>query len=145
MSLREPFTSIWQRIANGGSFELIEALFLRLLGFIYIAAFASLWPQIVALVGSHGIVPADQMLPPMREALGARVFLEVPTLFWFGINDAALVWFCALGCIAGAALLAGFFSRTAAALCFVLYLSLVLVGRTLFWVFFFVVAVLVHV
>ncbi|HEX3684999.1 MAG TPA: lipase maturation factor family protein [Bryobacteraceae bacterium] len=129
MSLREPFTSIWQRLANYGSFELIEALFLRLLGFIYIVAFASLWPQIVGLVGSHGIVPADQMLPPMREALGARVFIEVPTLFWFGINDAALVWFCALGCIAGVALLAGFFSRTAAALCFLLYLSLVLVGQ----------------
>lgn len=129
MSLREPFTRIWQRFGKHGSFELIEALFLRLLGLIYIAAFGSLWPQIDGLVGSHGIVPADQMMPSMREALGARVFLEVPTLFWFGINDAALVWFCAFGCIAGVALVVGFFSRTAAALCFLLYLSLVLVGQ----------------
>ena len=129
MSLRGAFNNIWRRIANHSSFELLEALFLRLLGLIYIAAFASLWPQIAGLVGSHGIVPAEQMMPSMREALGARVFLEVPTLFWFGINDTALVWSCALGCIAGAALMIGFFSRTSAALCFFLYLSLVLVGQ----------------
>lgn len=129
MSLREPFDRIWQRIANPGSFELTEALFLRLLGLIYIAAFASLWPQIDGLIGSHGIVPAVKVLPSMREALGARVFLDIPTLFWLGINDAALVWFCALGCVAGAALVIGFFSRAAAATCFLLYLSLVLVGQ----------------
>ncbi len=33
-------------------------LFLRLLGFVYFCAFASLVPQIVGLAGSHGIVPA---------------------------------------------------------------------------------------
>jgi len=129
MSLHEPFSKIWQRIANPGSFELTEALFLRLLGLIYITAFGSLWPQIGGLVGSQGIVPAAQAMASMRGALGARVFFEVPTLFWFGINDTLLTLFCALGCAAGAVLVVGFFSRTAAAICFLLYLSLVLVGQ----------------
>lgn len=129
MSSREPFSSLWRRIKTPGSFELTEALFLRLLGLTYLAAFGSLWPQIDGLVGSRGIVPAAQVMPAMRETVGVRAFLEAPTLFWLGINDAALVWFCALGCIAGAALAAGFFVRSAAAICFVLYLSLVLVGQ----------------
>jgi hypothetical protein len=129
MNIRESFTSLWRHIGNPGPFELTEALFVRLLGLIYIAAFGSLWPQVIGLVGSRGIVPAAQALPAMRDVLGPRAFLEAPTLFWFGINDAALVWFCALGCVAGAALVAGFFIRSAAAICFVLYLSLVLVGQ----------------
>jgi lipase maturation factor 1 len=129
MNLREPFSSVWQRIATPGSFELTEALFLRLLGLIYITAFGSLWPQIEGLAGSHGIIPAAQMMPSIHQALGARAFLEVPTLFWFGINDAALLSFCVLGCITGVALLIGFFSRMAALICFTLYLSLVLVAQ----------------
>lgn len=129
MSLRAAFNNIRQRIFYAGSFELTEALFLRILGLIYIAAFASLWPQIIGLAGSHGIVPATQVMSSMRQTLGSRVFFEVPTLFWFGINDAALVWFCGLGCLGGAALVAGFLSRTAAAICFLLYLSLVVVAQ----------------
>ncbi|MBV9762145.1 MAG: lipase maturation factor family protein [Acidobacteriaceae bacterium] len=104
-------------------------MFLRLLGLIYIAAFASLWPQVTGLIGSRGIVPAGQALTAMRDVLGYRALFEAPTLFWFGISDAALVWFCALGCVAGAALVVGRFARTAAAACFVLYLSLVTAGQ----------------
>lgn len=102
---------------------------MRLLGLIYVAAFGSLWPQVIGLVGSRGIVPAAQALPAMRDVLGARAFLYAPTLFWFGVDDAALLWFCALGCIAGAALVAGVSPRLAAAVCFVFYLSLVPVAQ----------------
>src|SRR5437870_2724850 len=92
-----------------GSFELTEALFLRLLGLIYLAAFGSLWPQIVGLVGSRGIVPVVQTMAAMHTQAGARVFFYVPTLFWLGINDTALVWFCIAGCIAAVSLVLGFF------------------------------------
>ena len=129
MNSPEVPAKLWRHIANPGSFELTEALFLRLLGLIYITAFGSLWPQIEGLAGSNGIVPAAQVMPAMQRALGTRAFFDVPTLFWFGISNAALVGFCIAGCVAGAALVIGFFSRTAAALCFILYLSLVLVGQ----------------
>jgi uncharacterized membrane protein YphA (DoxX/SURF4 family) len=129
MDARELLRNLYRRIAHPDSFELTEALFLRLLGLIYITAFGSLWPQIEGLAGSNGIVPAAQVMSAMRSAWGARAFLEAPTLFWFGISDAALVGFCIAGCVAAAALLIGVFSRTAAGVCFVLYLSLVLVAQ----------------
>src|SRR5688572_9275263 len=47
------------------SYVFSRFLFLRLLGIVYFCAFASLVPQIVGLVGSHGIAPAgvsDTML-----------------------------------------------------------------------------------
>src|SRR5581483_2559049 len=75
------------------------------------------------------IQPAIQVMTAMRTELGARAFFYVPTLFWFGVSDAALVWFCVLGCIASLLLVIGFFPRCAAAVCFVLYLSLVSVGQ----------------
>lgn len=133
MSLRDAsvrlFKSLANTFANPGPFELTQALFLRLLGLIYLAAFGSLWPQIVGLVGSHGVVPVAQVMTAMHREAGARVFSYVPTLFWFAMADSSLVWFCALGCVASLFLVAGFFSRVAAAVCWVLYLSLVAVGE----------------
>lgn len=110
-------------------FELTEALFLRLLGLIYLAAFGSFWPQIRGLTGSHGIVPAAQLLLAMREQLGARRIVELPTLFWFGVSDAALVWVCMAGCVAALLLVIGLFPRWTAAACFAFYLSIVSIGQ----------------
>jgi hypothetical protein len=129
MNLRETFNKAPGRLTAPSAHELTEALFLRLLGLIYIAAFASLWPQIVGLVGSHGISPAVQLMSAMRGSMGARVFREVPSLFWLFQSDGALVWFCIIGCAAGALLVLDWFSRGAAVICFVLYLSLATVGQ----------------
>ncbi len=129
MNLRESGSSFLDALKNPGSFELTEAVFLRLLGLIYLAAFGSLWPQMVGLVGSHGIVPVAQAMAMMRQEAGARVFWDVPTLFWLGNSDSALVGCCIAGCLAAVSLTLGFFSRSAAAVCFVLYLSLVSVGQ----------------
>lgn len=129
MNSPEQGSSVWKRIKNPESFELTESLFLRLLGLVYVAAFGSLWPQVVGLIGSHGIAPTAEVMRAMREQTGSKVFFYVPTLFWAGINDAGLVWFCVLGCLAAAALLVGFMPRMTAAICFLLYLSLVAVGQ----------------
>jgi hypothetical protein len=108
---------------------LIESLFLRLLGLTYLCAFGSLWPQILGLVGSHGIVPVANTLNAMRAQLGNGAFLDAPSLFWFNASDHAITLCCALGCVAALLLLCGLFSRPAAAACFVLYLSLVSTGQ----------------
>jgi hypothetical protein len=129
MNLRGISNRFFNSLKEPGSFRLTETLFLRLLGLIYLAAFGSLWPQIVGLVGSHGIVPVVQAMAAMRTQAGSRVFFYVPTLFWLGINDTALVWFCIAGCVAAVFLVLGFFPRLSAALCFVLYLSLVSVAQ----------------
>ncbi len=129
MNLRARTHQLLKTLATPPSFELTETLFLRLLGLIYIAAFGSFWPQIVGLIGSRGIVPAVEVLPAMRAEIGSKVFLYFPTLFWFGINDAALVWCCALGCLAALLLIIGWLPRIFAGACWLLYLSIVSVGQ----------------
>lgn len=110
-------------------FARTEWLFLRLLGLVWFTAFASLAPQVLGLAGSTGIAPAGQYLLAAHAELGARAYRELPTLFWLGLSDRALVGFCILGCIASAFLIAGFGSRWAAIACFALYLSLTNVVR----------------
>ncbi len=118
-----------QTLAKPGAYELTESLFLRLLGLVYLAAFGSFWPQIVGLIGTHGIVPAAQAIPALRNELGTKALFEVPTVFWFNNSNAALICVCAAGCVFALLLMAGLFSRTCAAVCWVLYLSIVSVGQ----------------
>jgi hypothetical protein len=110
-------------------FRITENVFLRLLGGLYLIAFASLWPQIVGLVGANGISPAAETLFAMHAEYGRRAYLYVPSLFWFSPNDFTLKWICALGCIAALFLMLGVFVRSAALMAYVLYLSLVTVGQ----------------
>jgi hypothetical protein len=129
MNLQEAGKRVFRVIADPGRFELTEALFLRLLGLIYLASFGSYLPQIVGLIGSRGIVPVNQVMPAMRSELGAQAFFYVPSLFWFGVSDTALTWCCAVGCVAALLLVMGIYSRITAGICCVLYLSLVSVGQ----------------
>ncbi|MBV8833109.1 MAG: lipase maturation factor family protein [Acidobacteriaceae bacterium] len=125
MNLRQ----LIRKLPGAASFQLTEALFLRLLGLIYITAFGSFWPQIVGLIGSHGIEPAGQLMSAMRMGLGRSAFLEAPTLFWFALSDRALAWCCIIGCLGGLLLLVGVLTRVAAGLCWILYLSITTVGQ----------------
>lgn len=128
MNLPRPAGKIVQAIAHPGPFLLTESLFLRLLGLVYLAAFGSLWPQITGLIGSNGIVPAVQLMASLHQQ-GAGLFFDAPTLFWFGISDSALVACCIAGCVASVVLALGFYVRIAAAVSWVLYLSLTTVGQ----------------
>ena len=44
------------------SYTLVRAVFVRLLGIVYLIAFASFGVQMVGLVGSDGILPAAEFL-----------------------------------------------------------------------------------
>lgn len=129
MNLLAAARKLFERLSSPSTFELTEQLFLRLLGLIYLAAFASLWPQVSGLIGSRGIAPAEQLIEAVRSGVGSGAFWEIPSLFWFFGGDSALVWFCILGCIAAVLMICGVFWRVAAAACFVLYLSLVVIGE----------------
>ncbi len=124
--------SFWMKvprwIAHRTAFESLETLWLRALGLIYLAAFASLWPQVLGLIGSNGIAPASQFLTAVRAELGSRAFFLVPTLFWFGSGNALLLAACAVGCVSACLLVLNRLSRPASFVCFVLYLSIVVVG-----------------
>jgi hypothetical protein len=52
------------------TFALAGWLFRRLLGLVCLAAFASLAPHIVGLVGHDGILPVDRYMADVRAILG---------------------------------------------------------------------------
>jgi len=110
-------------------YELSCALLLRGLGAVYAIAFFSLWVQIEGLVGSRGILPISDYLELAREALGSSAYWRIPTLFWLHSGDLALHAVCLAGCFLAVRILLGKGGRLAAALAFVLYLSLCHAGQ----------------
>ena len=50
------------------SWWLTRWLYLRALGFIYLAAFVSLWWQLLPLLGAHGVLPVPDFLQQLRAA-----------------------------------------------------------------------------
>jgi hypothetical protein len=118
-----------QQLREPTPYRLTEAFFLRLLGLIYLFAFASLWPQIIGLIGSHGIVPAERLLRAVRAELGLRAFYTVPSLFWISPHDGTLLALCTLGSIASLCMMLAVLPRLASLACFVLYLSITSIGE----------------
>src|SRR5438046_10757912 len=81
--------------ARGNSYWLTRFVILRLLGFVYAVAFFVAAQQIVPLIGQHGLTPAHHSLNGMEAPLGSRAagMLYLPSLFWLGISDSALLIF----------------------------------------------------
>ncbi|NNJ96804.1 MAG: lipase maturation factor family protein [Gammaproteobacteria bacterium] len=105
-------------------YELVAALFIRILGIIYLIAFASLLVQIQGLVGSGGILPVGELLDYVdTEAANAR-FYRLPTIFWLDHSNIALVGATIYGCVVSVQILFNWWQRPALILAFILYLSL---------------------
>src|SRR5438045_4052620 len=84
-----------------------RAAFLRLLGLVYLAAFASLAVQVTGLIGSHGVLPIHDLLALARERLGGSRYWILPTAFWLSDSDSALVAVCVVGAVLSVAALLG--------------------------------------
>lgn len=119
----------WGPHTERTTFHFSRWLFLRVLGCIYLIAFLSLWVQIHGLVGSNGILPADQYLAAVRQQIGTEGYYLLPTLFWLNLSDACLHFLCAGGVVLSLALIVGFFPVVALVGLWMLYLSLVTVGQ----------------
>jgi hypothetical protein len=104
-------------------------LFLRALGVIYLIAFVSLWVQVKGLIGSQGILPAQQYLQTLRAYLGPERYRLAPTVFWLGAGDGLLVLACGVGTLAALLLVCDVAPVGALVVLWVLYLSLAAVGR----------------
>jgi uncharacterized membrane protein YphA (DoxX/SURF4 family) len=114
------------------SFATGTGLFIKLLGVCHAAAFGSLWIQQAGLIGPGGILPAGQFLDLVREVLGRKGWLEVPTLCWLTGTHPAIAILCALGCVLSVLLVCGVAQAPCLALLWALYLSLASVGQTFF-------------
>jgi len=104
---------------------------LRLLGLVYLFAFLSLALQVLPLLGANGLLPIDDYLPRVAEALGSRgaAAWRLPSVFWLGVSDPALVALAWAGVALSAVVLAGFANALILAALWLLYGSFVHVGQ----------------
>ena len=100
-------------------------IFLRALGLIYGSAFYSLLSQIKGLIGPHGILPATDYLQAVAAAVHHGRFWYVPSLFWFGASNHALMAVCWLGLMASLLVAIDVWPRLSLAICLVCFLSFV--------------------
>jgi hypothetical protein len=109
---------------DNNGYQLVSAVFLRLLGVIYLIAFASVGVQIEGLIGSQGILPLGERLAGFALDSGIERFAQMPTLFWIDASDWVLTGAAGAGCLAALLIIFNVGSRAALIAAFVLYLSL---------------------
>jgi hypothetical protein len=125
-SIRSVLSRFFQ---NAPDYALTSEVFVRLLAFIYLIAFASLGVQITGLAGPNGILPFADVLQGLQGEFGSKAWLLMPNLFWLSASDTALLGAAIAGCIASLVLASGRYQRLASIATFALYLSLYHAGQ----------------
>jgi predicted DCC family thiol-disulfide oxidoreductase YuxK len=120
--------ALWGIPLKVETFSLATWLFLRLLGAVYLLAFASFATQMPGLIGSQGISPVADFLHSLREVYG-NLFWQLPTVFWLSASDAMIRAVCVAGICLSVLQLLGVRWRIVRVALFVLYLSLVTGGQ----------------
>ncbi len=103
-------------------------LFLRLLGGIYLIAFASLAVQLPGLLGQRGIAPAQNLLQSVFQQLGIHAYWRLPTLAWLDSGDFVLQGLSWGGMGIAILVIFNLATRWALLVAWVFYLSLVNIG-----------------
>jgi lipase maturation factor 1 len=120
---------LWGAPVRRETYHLTGWLFLRLLGAIYLMAFASFGVQAGGLIGSRGILPAVEFLSAVHKSLRAAAYWNVPTLLWLNGSDAFLHTVWIVGVSLSLLLLLGVNVRAIRISLFALYLSLDTAGQ----------------
>jgi len=120
---------LWGSHREPVSYRCASWLFLRVIGLIYVTAFASFASQAQGLVGEQGILPLQPYLTRAHEYLAAAAYWRLPTLSWLDASDSTLRVACVAGLAAGLLVAVGIAQRLCLVLCFVLYLSLFYAGQ----------------
>jgi hypothetical protein len=104
---------------------------LRLLGLVYAVAFLVAANQLLPLIGSDGLLPVAAFLDRARDVLGSTQagFDRLPSIFWIGHSDGALLAVAWAGFALSCAVAAGFANAPVLAVLWALYLSIVHVGQ----------------
>jgi len=124
----------WGPHVEAPSYFLVRRLFLRVLALVYFCAFLSLWTQVGGLIGHDGILPTDQFMSAAGQQcdehdIGLERFHLLPTLCWLNASDGFLDFQCAAGAVLSLSLLAGLAPAPCLGALWLLFLSLVVVGR----------------
>ncbi len=122
--------ALWGKDPEPPRYELVSFLFLRGFGLIYLAAFLSFAAQAQGLIGSHGILPLQELVDAAGASAGHERFWLMPMVFWWSSSDLAIDAVCASGVVLSLLLTCNVLPRLALALLYVLYLSLLHAGQT---------------
>lgn len=119
---------------DGSSYVLVRTAVLRLLGLVYFVAFVAAMRQAPALVGEHGLLPAQAWLDVVRRTSGSRLgaFVQMPSLFWIDASDGTIVALSAAGAVLSLAVMAGVTNAGVMLVLWALQLSLHSIGQV-FW------------
>ncbi len=125
----------WGKDLRRPTYHIASALFLRLLGLVYLIAIVSLWTQIAGLVGDHGILPIGKYLAAVENHFAqldpsASPVWNIPTLAWISPHDGFLNFLCAAGTALSFMVMAGVLQLPSLALLWLIYLSLFHAGQT---------------
>lgn len=111
------------------AYEVTAWLFLRLLGFVFFAAFLSFGVQALSLIGSDGLLPLNEFTQAMKERFGEERFILMPMVFWIADSDLAIRFVCTAGALLSIFLTVGFLPRLSLIALYILYLSLIYAGQ----------------
>lgn len=116
------------------NFWLSRYVFLRALGFLYLVAFVSLADQLLPLIGSEGLLPADDYLGWAHQQTGSRwtAMKLLPTVFHLGISDTLMVVLVWVGAALSLAVVFGLANVPILVILWALYFSFVSVGQRWF-------------
>lgn len=113
------------------SYWLTRFMILRVLGIVYAVAFLVAINEIIPLIGSNGLLPADIYLKQVGNALGSTGagFIRLPSIFWFFHSDAALTTVAWTGFILSCLVVAGYANAPMLTILWFLYMSIVHAGQ----------------
>ena len=118
-------------LSSAPTYWLTRFVILRLLGALYAVAFLVAINQVIPLIGAKGLLPVGSYLQQVSQALGSASagFWRLPSVFWLGHSDAALLAAAWVGLGLAGLVVAGFANALLLAALWVLYLSFVHVGQ----------------
>lgn len=111
------------------AYTIAAAVFLKLLGLIYVIIFGSFLFQIKGLLGKKGILPIGSYLDYAQTIWKEKRFRYLPTLFWVCREDWFLLAVPLLGVVFGLMLTCGIYQPLMLLFIYLLYLSIVNVGQ----------------
>ena len=120
IAMAEPWWAPIVRRERQTSYRYTRFFLLRLLGLLYLMGFLILDNQAVALIGHHGLLPADAFVHRVVAGAGLRrdAFWELPTVFdWIAPTDTALRVLAGIGTGLSLLVLFGFANAIVRAAC----------------------------
>jgi len=123
---------LWGRERYPAEYVQVSWLFLRLLGLIYLAAFASVAVQAEGIYGSQGILPLQEHLQWLIGQYPRDAWWRFPGVFWLDASDATIRVVNLAGILASVLLVCNILTRLMLPLLFLLYLSVTLAGQVFF-------------